>query len=136
MIEINLAMSKLVLFKEIGKSQKFDSTNYFNKEELIYFSKKEQHKIDNLAYNFTNNITDQYCILGNPCSGKTTIAYAIIQKIKNKRIFYLNLTEPIFDESRILKELIQISHYHSLIIVDNIHDNIKLFLKIKEIQQD
>lgn len=125
-------LSKLFLFKEIEKNQKFDGTNYFNKEELIYFSKKEQRKIDNLAYNFTNNITDQYCILGNPCCGKTTIAYAIIQKIKNKRIFYLNLTEPIFDESRILKELIQISHYHSLIIVDNIHDNIKLFLKIKE----
>lgn len=125
-------LSKLVLFKEIVKSQKFDSTNYFNKEELIYFSKKEQHKIDNLAYNFTNNITDEYCILGNPCSGKTTIAYAIIQKIKNKKIFYLNLTEPIFDESKILEELIQISHCHSLIIVDNIHDNIKLFLKIKE----
>ncbi|ELY2018624.1 SMEK domain-containing protein, partial [Flavobacterium psychrophilum] len=125
-------LSKLVLFKEIVKSQKFDSTNYFNKEELIYFSKKEQHKIDNLAYNFTNNITDQYCILGNPCSGKTTIAYAIIQKIKNKKIFYLNLTEPIFDESKILEELIQISHCHSLIIVDNIHDNIKLFLKIKD----
>lgn len=125
-------LSKLVLFKEIVKSQKFDSTNYFNKEELIYFSKKEQHKIDNLAYNFTNNITEQYCILGNPCSGKTTIAYAIIQKIKNKKIFYLNLTEPIFDESKILEELIQISHFHSLLIVDNIHDNIKLFLKIKE----
>lgn len=118
--------------KKLKKKQKFDGTNYFNKEESIYFSKKEQLKIDNLAYNFTNNITDQYCILGNPCSGKTTIAYAIIQKIKNKRIFYLNLTEPIFDESRVLKELIQISHYHSLIIVDNIHDNIKLFLKIKE----
>lgn len=125
-------MSKLFLFKEIEKNQKFDGTNYFNKEELIYFSKKDQRKIDNLAYNFTNNIIEQYCVLGNPCSGKTTIAYAIIQKIKNKRIFYLNLTEPIFDESRILKELIQISHYHSLIIVDNIHDNIKLFLKIKE----
>ena len=125
-------LSKLVLFKEIGKNQKFDSTNYFNTEELIYFSKKEQGKIDNLAYNFTNNITDQYCILGNPCSGKTTIAYAIIQKIKNKRIFYLNLTEPIFDESKILAELIQISHSHSLVILDNIHDNIKLFLKIKE----
>ncbi|WP_139259899.1 hypothetical protein [Flavobacterium xinjiangense] len=124
-------LSKLVLFKEIKKKQKFDDTTYFNNEDLIYFSKKEQRKIDSLAYNFTNDITEQYCILGNPCSGKTTIAYAIIQKIKNKRIFYLNLTEPIFDESKILEELIQISHCHSLVILDNIHDNIKLFLKIK-----
>ena len=125
-------LSKLVLFKEIEKNQKFDETNYFNKEDLIYFSKKEQRKIDSLAYNFTNDIIEQYCILGNPCSGKTTIAYAIIQKIKYKKIFYLNLTEPIFDSSKILEELIQISHYHSLVIIDNIHDNIKLFLKIKE----
>ena len=125
-------LSKLFLFKEIKKSQKFDDTDYFNKEDLIYFSKKEQRKIDSLAYNFTNDIIEQYCILGNPCSGKTTIAYAIIQKIKNKRIFYLNLTEPISDESKILEELIQISYYHSFVILDNIHDNIKLFLKIKE----
>jgi hypothetical protein len=125
-------LSNLLLFKKTEKSQKFDDSSYFNKEDLIYFSKKEQRKIDSLAYSFSNDITEQYCILGNPCSGKTTIAYAIIQKIKNKKIFYLNLTEPIFDESKILEELIQISYYHSLVIIDNIHDNIKLFLKIKE----
>lgn len=125
-------LSKLVLIKEIKKNQKFDQTNYFNKEDSIFFSKAEESKINSLSYNFTNDITEQYCILGNPCSGKTTIAYAIIQKVENKRIFYLNLTEPIFDESKIIEELIQISHYHSLLILDNIHDNIKLFLKIKE----
>ena len=52
-----------ILFKEIEKNQKFDETNYFNKEDLIYFSKKEQRKIDSLAYNFTNDIIEQYCIL-------------------------------------------------------------------------
>ena len=39
---------------------------------------------------------------------------------------------PIDGGSKILEELIQISYYHSFVIVDNIHDNIKFFLKIKE----
>ena len=45
-----------------------------------------------LANGFGIGKLKEYCILGNPCSGKTTFAYSIIQKIQKRKIFYLNLS--------------------------------------------
>ena len=120
-------LSKLTLFKEIAKGQKIVKDNFFNLESTIYYSEKEYKTISTLAFQISKGKLNEYCILGNPCSGKTTFAYSIIQKINNKKIFYLNLGNPSINAKDLTDELIQISHNYSFIIIDNIHDNIELF---------
>jgi len=120
-------LSRLSLFNEISKGQKIVNDNFFNLESTIYYSKTEYKTINYLANQFSNGKLKEYCILGNPCSGKTTFAYSIIQKISIRKTFYLNLGNPSINSKYLTDELIQISHNYSFVIIDNIHDNIELF---------
>jgi adenylate kinase family enzyme len=113
-------LSRLTIFKSL------------NKGETIYYSKNELSTISFLANGFKNGKLKEYCILGNPCSGKTTFAYSIIQKISKRKIFYLNLSNPSISPSQVLEELIQISHNYSFLVIDNIHENIELYQTIRE----
>jgi len=125
-------LSKLTLFKQILKGQKIVDNPFFNLEDTIYLSKKEYKTINLLSIAFDNGRLKEYCILGNPCSGKTTFAYSLIQKISRTKVFYINLSNPSLKANQIVEELIQISHNNSLIIIDNIHDNIEFFKLIRE----
>ncbi|TRX35852.1 SMEK domain-containing protein [Flavobacterium sp. ZT3R18] len=125
-------LSRLTNFKILNKGEKIVNDLFFNLEETIYYSKKELATINFLADSFSNGKLKEYCILGNPCSGKTTFAYSIIQKIHKRKIFYLNLSNPSIIASQVIEELIQISHNYSFVVIDNIHDNIKLYLIIRE----
>ena len=125
-------LSKLTNFKILNKGEKIVNDRFFNLEETIYYSKKELATINFLADNFSNGKLKEYCILGNPCSGKTTFAYSIIQKIQKRKIFYLNLSNPSIIPSQVIEELIQISHNYSFIVIDNIHENIELYQIIRE----
>lgn len=125
-------LSKLSNFKFISAGERFVNDRFFNFSETIYYSKKEFATINYLANNFTNGKLKEYCILGNPCSGKTTFAYSIIQKIRNRKVFYLNLSNPSISVSQVIEELIQISHNYSFIVIDNIHDNVELFRILRE----
>ncbi len=125
-------LSKLTVFKQIEKGQRIVNDNFFNLVDTIYFSKKEFETIKHLSERFNDGKIKEYCILGNPCSGKTTFAYSVIQNISKKKVFYLNLSNPSLDGSRIVEELIQISHNHSLVVIDNIHDSVELFKQIRE----
>lgn len=125
-------LSKLSNFKFISIGERFVRDRFFNFSETIYYSKKELTTINYLANNFGKGKLKEYCILGNPCSGKTTFAYSIIQKISNRKIFYLNLSNPSISDTQIIEELIQISHNYSFVVIDNIHDNIELFRVIRK----
>lgn len=125
-------LSKLSNFKFISAGERFVSDSFFNFSETIYYTKKEFATINYLANNFTNGKLKEYCILGNPCSGKTTFAYSIIQKIRNRKIFYLNLSNPSITENQVIEELIQISHNYSFLVIDNIHDNVVFFQSLRE----
>lgn len=124
-------LSKLTTFKILNKGEKIVNDRFFNLEETIYYSKNELKTINFIADNFSNGKLKEYCILGNPCSGKTTFAYSIIQKINNRKVFYFNLSNPSISASQVIEELIQISHNYSFVVVDNIHDNIELFQIIR-----
>ncbi len=125
-------LSKLALFKQIEKGEKIVNDNFFNLESSIYYSKKEYQTINTLSFQFSKGKLKEYCILGNPCSGKTTFAYSIIQKINNRKTFYLNLSNPTITEKDLAEELIQVSHNYSLVIIDNIHDNIEIFRYLRD----
>lgn len=125
-------LSRLALFKQIEKGEKIVNDNFFNLESSIYYSKKEYQTINSLASQFSKGKLQEYCILGNPCSGKTTFAYSIIQKVSNRKTFYLNLANPTITAKDLADELIQISHNYSLVIIDNIHDNIELFHYLRD----
>lgn len=125
-------LTKLSAFKILEKGEKIVNDRFFNFKETIYYSKKELNAIRFISNNFSTGQFKEYCILGNPCSGKTTFAYSIIQKIQNRKIFYLELSNPSISDSQVIEELIQISHHYSFVVIDNIHDNIELFQKIRE----
>lgn len=125
-------LSRLTLFKNLNKGDKIVNDRFFNLSETIYYSKNELSTISFLANNFDNGKLKEYCILGNPCSGKTTFAYSIIQKISKRKIFYLNLSNPSISASQVIEEIIQISHNYSFLVIDNIHDNIDLYQIIRE----
>lgn len=125
-------LSKLTIFKSLNKGDKIVNDRFFNLSETIYYSKNELSTISFLANGFNNGKLKEFCILGNPCSGKTTFAYSIIQKISKRKIFYLNLSNPSISSSQVIEELIQISYNYSFIVIDNIHDNIELYQIIRE----
>lgn len=125
-------LSRLTIFKRLNKGDEIVNDRFFNLSETIYYSKNELSTISFLANAFDNGKLKEYCILGNPCSGKTTFAYSIIQKISKRKIFYLNLSNPSISASQVIEELIQISHNYSFLVIDNIHDNIELYQIIRE----
>ncbi|MDD4111193.1 MAG: SMEK domain-containing protein [Clostridia bacterium] len=130
--DVYLGLSKLTLFKQIEKGEKFVNDNFFSSESIIYYSRNELKTIKAIAEQLSIGKLKEYCILGNPCSGKTTFAYSIIQKIYKRKVFYLNLSSPFSSEKDLVEELIQISHNYSVIIIDNVHDNIDLYLDLRE----
>ncbi|WP_347174271.1 SMEK domain-containing protein [Polaribacter uvawellassae] len=114
---------------------------YFNKKQsaystpknLIYFSAFEKKKIREIQKLFNEDKIKEYCILGNPCSGKSTFADAIIRNLKPYyKVFYIDLSDPDLNNINILKEVNQLSFYHTVILLENVHDNIKLFKKIQQ----
>ncbi|OFX18238.1 MAG: hypothetical protein A2033_19190 [Bacteroidetes bacterium GWA2_31_9] len=125
-------LSKLTLFKQIEKGEKIGVDNFFNPESIIYHCDKELKTINTVAELLSNGKLNEYCILGNPCSGKTTFAYSIIQKISKRKIFYLNLSNPSISKKDLIDELIQVSHNYSVLVIDNVHDNIELYLDLRE----
>lgn len=116
-------------FRQIKEEENLVKNQFFD-SEIVYFSKKEFSTLKYLEQNFNSERIKEYAILGNPGNGKTTFANFIKNKIKRK-IFYIDLSSPQINCKNLKEDLIQISHFHSFIIVDNIHDNIDLFKKIK-----
>jgi hypothetical protein len=107
---------------------------YITPDESIYFSSFEKKKIKEIASLFNKNITKEYSILGNPCSGKTTLVEAIYKNFIphfRKRTFYLDLSDPDISGNDALKEIEKLSFYRSTLIIDNVHDNVNLFNKIR-----
>lgn len=119
--------------------KKFSNRNtnqeYLTPPEAIYFSAFEIQKIREIASLFNKNKTKEYAILGNPCSGKTTLAQAIynnfIPHFRN-RTFYLDLSNPDVNGNDVLDEIGKLSFYRSTLVIDNIHENVKLFNRIQE----
>ena len=111
------------------------STEYITPENAIYFSEFEKKKIKEIASLFNKNKTKEYSILGNPCSGKSTFTKAVVKNlIPYYKTYTLDLSTPDLNHSKrdLMKELNQLSFYHSIVILENVHDNVNLF---KELQQ-
>ena len=125
-------LHNLNVFHQVKKGENFVSDNFFNHQDTIYLSEKELKTINAVSRDFDNGKLKDYCILGNPCSGKTTFGYSIIQKISRRKIFYVDLANPDVQYNLLNNDLNQISHNYSLIVVDNLHENISLFKRIKE----
>lgn len=119
--------------------KKFSDRNtnqeYLTPAEAIYFSAFEKKKIREIASLFNKNKTKEYAILGNPCSGKTTLVEAIynnfIPHFRN-RTFYLDLSNPDVNGNDILDEIAKLSFYRSTLVIDNVHENVDLFKRIRE----
>jgi len=119
----------------IGFSKRIKTQEYITPDESLYFSSFEKNKIKEIASLFNKNRTKEYAILGNPCSGKTTLAEAIyknfIPHFRN-RTFYIDLSNPDINESSVLDEILKLSFYRSILVIDNVHDNVKLFNRIRQ----
>jgi hypothetical protein len=116
-------------------NNRIKTQEYITPDNSIFFSFFEKRKIKEIASLFNKNRTKEYAILGNPCSGKTTLAEAIynnfIPHFRN-RTFYLDLSDPDINGNDILKEIEKLSFYRSILIIDNVHDNVNLFNKIRQ----
>lgn len=126
-------LSSVYHFVEFSNRTK--TQEYITPDESIFFSVFEKKKIKEIASLFNKNKTKEYAILGNPCSGKTTLAEAIyknfIPHFRN-RTFYLDLSDPDINGNDTLKEIEKLSFYRSTLIIDNVHDNVNLFNKIRQ----
>ncbi|MDN3203220.1 SMEK domain-containing protein [Algoriphagus sediminis] len=125
-------LHSLNLFRQIKKGEPFIYDNFFNHKESIYLTEKELKTIKYITKGVENGSLKDYCILGNPCSGKTTIGYSICQKIQTRKIFYLDLSNPNIQMGFLNQDITQISHNYSLLVIDNIHENIEIFKRLKE----
>lgn len=125
--EVYHGLSRLTSFSQVAKGEKIGQDKFFNDDDCIYFSKREEEALNYQAQRINSGDLKEYCVLGNPCSGKTTFAFSLIQKIERRKIFYLNLSNPSLNPNTLVDELIQISHNHSIVVLDNIQDNINLF---------
>lgn len=125
-------LSRIALFSEIEKGKKITRNKFFNLDDTIYYSKKEYQTIQTLAEKYSGGRLKEYCILGNPCSGKTTFAYSIIQNTNKNRTFYLDCSNPDLQIHQLIDEIVQISHFQSLVVIDNIHENIELFFRLRD----
>ena len=106
------------------------TAEYISPENTIYFSYSEKNKIKEIAKKFNKNQIKEYSILGNPCSGKSTLARAIANNlIPYYRKYVLDLSDPSLNNSKgeLLNALNQLSFYHTVVIIDNIQDNTELF---------
>jgi len=124
-------ISNLSAFEQIEKGKKFGNDRFLNIEDCIYFSERENETLDYQSKRINSGELKEYCILGNPCSGKTTFAYSLIQKIERRKVFYLNLSHPNINLDKIINELTQISYHYSIVVIDNIQDNIEVFKRIR-----
>lgn len=126
-------LSNLCSFKPFDKV--ITSTEYISPENTIYFSKFEKNKIKEIATLFNKNKTKEYAILGNPCSGKSTLTKAVVSNlIPYYKTYALDLSNPDLNYSKrdLMLELNQLSFYHSIIILENVHDNINLFKELRQ----
>lgn len=111
------------------------STEYITPENAIYFSEFEKKKIKEIASLFNKNKTKEYAILGNPCSGKSTFTKAIVRNlIPYYKTYILDLSNPDLNYSKrdLMMEINQLSFYHSIIILENVHDNVNLFKELRQ----
>ncbi|ALJ04479.1 hypothetical protein APS56_04690 [Pseudalgibacter alginicilyticus] len=126
-------LSNLNSFKPFDKV--ITSTEYITPENAIYFSEFEKNKIKEIALLFNKNKTKEYSILGNPCSGKSTFTKAIVRNlIPYYKTYTLDLSNPDLNHSRrdLMMELNQLSFYHSIVILENVHDNVNLFKELRQ----
>jgi hypothetical protein len=133
--EVSLEYSglhNLNYFHQVTHGQSFIRNAFFNHQDTIYYNDKEFGLIKSLARKFESGNLKEYCILGNPCSGKTTFAYSLVQRQKSRKVFYLDFSNPNIQPGLLKQDLNQISHQHSLVIIDNLHENISLFHEIRE----
>ena len=126
-------------FKGIDSLNKFEPyqnrkiSKYSTPENLIYFSITEKRKINEISTLFNNDKVKEYAILGNPCSGKSTFANTLIKKLNAYfKVYYLDLSSPELNNSEIMSDINQLQYYHSVLLIENVHENIKLFEKIQE----
>jgi hypothetical protein len=111
------------------------STEYITPENAIYFSESEKKKIKEIASLLNKNKTKEYSILGNPCSGKSTFTKAIVRNlIPYYKTYILDLSNPDLNYSKrgLMMEINQLSFYHSIIILENVHDNVNLFKELRQ----
>lgn len=116
-------------------SNRIKTQEYITPDDSIFFSLFEKKKIKEIASLFNKNKTKEYAILGNPCSGKTTLAEAIYKNFIphfQNRTFYLDLSDPDISGNDTLKEIEKLSFYRTTLIIDNVHDNVNLFIKIRQ----
>jgi len=95
------------------------SSEYISPESAIWFSYSEKKKIKEISLLFNKNEIKEYCILGNPCSGKSTLAKAITNNLTPYyRKYTIDLSNPKLDlaSRNLLEELNQLSYYHTIII--------------------
>lgn len=126
-------LSSVYHFKKFN--ERITTQEYITPPKSIYFSAFEKKKVKDIASLFNKNKTKEYAILGNPCSGKTTLAEAIynnfIPHFRN-RTFYLDLSNPDINANSILDEIGKLSFYRSTLVIDNVHENVNLFNRIRE----
>jgi hypothetical protein len=130
--------------KAFDKEDEFYSNSKFLKNNWIVLSKPEFQLFKNIRKNSQSNLyegTQNYLLVGSSCSGKTTFSFFVASMLAKQTLiksFYLKVTESI-KLSDVKKELSILNNQFSLLIIDDIQNNLnfsdELFVELKNYNQ-
>ena len=108
------------------------TTNIDFKNELLYYTKEEKNEIGVFKDSLNFDIPIPFLITGHPTSGKSTTAFKIAKEVSDKDgivPFYYN-TKDDSDFNLLFDDLNKIGRFPSFLVIDNIHRNIDLGIRI------
>ncbi len=124
--EINKQSSGLYDIKIFTRVLNSDSnTLHFTPTEKTWFNSFEK---------LFEQGNKEFLISGPPCTGKSTLAKSLANHLRDGyHVFELNLNDPDLNSNyeTLFSDLKQIGFYYSILILDDIHVNLKLFLRIR-----
>lgn len=100
--------------------------------ELLFYTKDEKNAIEVFKDRLNFVIPIPFLITGHPTSGKSTTAFKIVKEVSVKDgivPYYFN-TKDDSDFNLLFDDLNKIGRFPSFLIVDNIHRNIELGIRI------
>lgn len=125
-------LGRVKIFKKFETLRaKFDPTTTLLENNLIYYTVKEESKNQNYLNRIIKNKQNQYLILGNPASGKTTLGFFLHFELSKHNIqsYYVDI-DKIKDYTTLFDDIFILSDFSVMLFVDNIHLNIPLAIEI------
>lgn len=125
------------LFFEVPK---FLTSESYIKNDWLYFDEKTSDLIKcikNDVLKYDRFISQNFLLLGDPCSGKSSVAYYLLDQLNIKengdtlyKSFYFNISNNNINIDGLIEDLKQLNYHYSFLVIDNVQDNVNLAYKL------